>query len=374
MKIKVEQKDLFNALKSCKGIINNKSTYDILQCINIKTDGKETLKITATNLDTTLITSVPAVIEEAGEAIIKFDILHDYISQLPKQEMIIKEEENKITIECGKSTFEISTQDKELFPRIEKGNNKEEIEINILKDDLVKLINETIFAASKDTGTRPELLGINIITDGEKITAYGCDGYRISRSSIKIETDNKINIIVPAKILGHLIKNISEIEDDEIIFNVLGEEKLRIKAGEMIYIINLIQGSYINAEQILSAKIEERSIIVNKNELLEVLNRIEIIQSKANDPLCIKILQDNVELLMQSNIGKVKENIEPKKIINKDEEFQIAVNPVYISETLQNIDTEEVILKFNSNTEPIIIMKADRNDYTGLILPVKINR
>ena len=86
-------------------------------------------------------------------------------------------------------------------------------------------------------------------------------------------------------------------------------------------------------------------------------------------PIIINILDDVMELRMNSVIGSLNEEID----INKSgKDLMIGFDPKFLIDALKVIDDEQVEIKLLNSKAPCFI-RDDEENYTYLILPVAFN-
>jgi DNA polymerase III sliding clamp (beta) subunit (PCNA family) len=78
------------------------------------------------------------------------------------------------------------------------------------------MVNQTIYATSTQE-SRPILTGLNFKIDNDTLECIATDSYRLAKKTIKLDkkVDNPINIVIPGKNIGELVKIIND-EDEKI--------------------------------------------------------------------------------------------------------------------------------------------------------------
>ncbi|NLG57928.1 MAG: DNA polymerase III subunit beta, partial [Clostridiales bacterium] len=52
--------------------------------------------------------------------------------------------------------------------------------------------------------------------------------------------------------------------------------------------------------------------------------------------------------------------------------LNIAFNAAYLTDVIKNIDTPDLAMRFNTNVSPCVVCPVSGNQYTYLILPVRV--
>jgi DNA polymerase-3 subunit beta len=113
---------------------------------------------------------------------------------------------------------------------------------------LRKLVYRTAFAVSMDE-LRPAMMGILLQTNGKEIRAVSTDGHRLSRFIYKPEKGAQLgrDIIVPAKVLGILVKGL---ETGACTVST-SDTHVRFKYEQTVLVSRLIEESYPNYESVI---------------------------------------------------------------------------------------------------------------------------
>ena len=131
MKFNVNQKDLQEALSYCQGVIEKRSTLEILSNVLLNANNSK-LTITATDLDLIFIHQIQNVeILEEGKTTTRsstmFDIVRKFASD--KNKFVFKND-NKLQLESEKSLFNLNCINSSEFPLTDENFNQNQFIIN----------------------------------------------------------------------------------------------------------------------------------------------------------------------------------------------------------------------------------------------------
>jgi len=157
MKFTCRQENLERGLNQVYKAVPNKAALPILSNIHLLAqDGR--LRLSATNLDTSITTHVGVSIEEEGAITVPAKILRDLISNLPEGVITFTLKNGLLHVLSEDNKAELNTISAEEYPEIPvMGNDVEVLEIeSALFADAVKSV---VFAASTDTA-RPIFSGV----------------------------------------------------------------------------------------------------------------------------------------------------------------------------------------------------------------------
>lgn len=364
MKFKIEQRNLSKHIGIAQKAISSRSTLQILDSILI--DAKnDKLKITGTDLELSIETYVDCQIEREGSIAINSKIFGDIIRKLPSEEIYIDvDKDNKVNIKCLNSEFNIQGSNPEEYPDLPIVLESDSF---ILPKDILKsAIRQTVFATSQDE-TRPSLTGVLLEVAEGVVSFVALDGYRLALRKINIDTDINIQMIIPSKTLNEINKIVEDSEEDIKITSAPGHVVFYMT--DTVVYSRLLEGQFFNYREIIRND-HKSSIEVDKKLFQNSLERASLLakEEKAN-LIKLSVLRDEIEIKSNSEIGNVNETIE---IDHNGEELNIAFNSRYILEGIKTIDSEKIKLNFMGSLNPCIIEPLEEENYTYLVLPVRL--
>ena len=163
------------------------------------------------------------------------------------------------------------------FPEI--GMDENVVSFSFSQKEFLKMINHTLFSVSNDEN-RIYLTGVLFCKKNSSLRMVSTDMKQMSIiDSSETEVPDFKDIIIPKKALT-LFKRLT---DNDGNFDIMiGDKKIVFKFGNTYLYSFIINNSYPDYERIIP-KDDDKSIVVNKNELISVINRISVmIESNAN--------------------------------------------------------------------------------------------
>lgn len=366
LKIEITQRELLKYINIAQKAISSRTTIQILEGILFEAKNNY-LKLTATDLELSIETKVPCIIEEEGSLIINSSMIGNIVRKLPDAPVTITSKGENIVINCLHSEFKLMGQDPMDYPQLPLKNEENKL---VLKENILKeAIRQTVFAASLDE-TRPALTGVLFKSNEKNMDFVALDGFRISLRTIELEENlEEIKEIIPARALNELQKILDGEEDINISF-VPGH--VIFELSDTLVYSRLLEGKFINYNDIISFD-HDTKVVVDKKLLQSSLERASLLASveKAN-LVKLSITDGDINISSNSEIGSVNENV----ICGKNgEDLEIAFNAKYLLDGLKIIDSEKCELLFTGSLNPCIIRPIDdKVDYTYLVLPVRLAR
>ncbi|MFA5576719.1 MAG: DNA polymerase III subunit beta [Tissierellaceae bacterium] len=363
MKIEIMQRDLSKHVSIAQKGISSRTTLQILGGILLEASD-DRLNLIGTDLEISIDTFVNCKVERSGSIVVDSKIFGDIVRKLPDAPILIDVVDNKINIKCGDSEFNLIGNSSEEYPYLPIILEKNSFEFP--KDLLKSAIRQTIIATSQDE-SRPSLTGVLLEISDDNISFVALDGYRLALRKLPIKVESNIKIIIPGRTLSELNKIIEENEEKLIISSAPGHVVFEI--GNTTIYSRILEGQFFNYKEIIRKDHKTRAI-VNKRAFQDGLERASLLakEEKAN---LVKLTVREGEILIRSNseIGDVNENIAAELY---GEDMNIAFNSRYILEGVKVIDAEEIQLNFMGSLNPCIINPVDDENYTYLVLPVRL--
>ncbi len=365
MKLICEGLDLADSITRVSKATSNKTTNPILEGIKIVAE-ENYLKLTATDLELTIEKTIKADVKIEGEIVVPGRFFSEYIKKLNNEQIELElDDKNILHIKYSDSYGKIQCLNAGEFPVIKKIDYNQFFEIS--QRDLKSLITKSVFAVATDD-IRPILKGCKLEIDNKKITAAALDGYRLALVKKElINASNNFEAIISAKSLKE-INNLLE-DNDELTKVYVERNHLMVEIDNTVITSRLLEGNFINYRQIIPTNFTS-VVVLNKDQLEDAVERASLLSKIDKNNLIKLIVKEKVMVLSShSEIGDIKENI---TISLKGNDLEIAFNARYFAEALRTINDEFIKLNFTSTIAPCIINSNDTDEYTFLILPVRM--
>jgi DNA polymerase-3 subunit beta len=196
------------------------------------------------------------------------------------------------------------------------------------------------------------------------------DGHRLSLSEKQIDNLDKIKmdkgVMIPKKGLLELNKLTSESEKISIGFK---ENNCVAKNENSLVVIRLLENKFPDYTEVISIELKN-SISVNRNELLEGMRRMMILNSESSKGVQITLQNNIMELIsINPDLGNVKDSI---NINYPGETVEMGFNSKYFVDALQSMISENILLSFNDNSSPCMLRGEEDKGFLGLIMPMRI--
>ena len=333
----------------------------------------DALVLTCTDGEITIKAKVSALVEEDGCALLPAKLFAEMMRKQPAGEVDVRIDDHmRALIRSRGSNSSMACMPAEDFPDIRDvaGENHVALPCNRLRT----AVSRVQFAVSTDE-SRKILTGILMEVYPNETRLVGLDGFRLALQ--RIEADNElpqgnakghIHAVVSGRILSEVSKMLPDSEDmANIVFN---SSHIMYSFGSVRVYATLLTGEFIDYQKILPATWSTEAVVM-RTLFANAIDRCSLMAREGkNNLIYLKMVDpDHMELTANAERGDVHEELD---IGFKGTELSIAFNSRYLTDIIHNIDGERICMCFNSNVSPCMIKPVEGNDFTFLVLPVRI--
>lgn len=372
MKFIVNSAYLLKQLSNINGVITTNPVVPILENFLFELD-KGGLTVTASDLQTSMITEIQVESKEKGSIAVPARILLDTLKNLPEQPVTFSIDESTYSIEIisDNGRYKLSGENATDFPKVPNVSNDFSAEIS--SEVLARAVNNTIFATSNDE-LRPAMTGVYVNLGEKNTTFVATDGHRLVRyRRTDVKSDNGSSIIIPRKALN-LLKATLPTENTEVSVN-FNLSNAFFKFGNIRMICRLIDERFPDYENVIPTG-NNIKMSIERSDLLGALKRISIYANKTTHQVRLKItgseLQISAEDLDFSNEASERLSCE-----HDGEDIEIGFNAKFLIEMLTNMDSDKIGLTMSAPNKAGVILPAEKDqseDILMLVMPVMLNQ
>ena len=372
MKFIVNSAYLLKQLSNINGVITTNPVVPILENFLFELE-KGGLTVTASDLQTSMITELQVESKEKGSIAVPARILLDTLKNLPEQPVTFSIDESTYSVEIisDNGRYKLSGENATDFPKVPSVSNDFTAEIS--SDVLSRAINNTIFATSNDE-LRPAMTGVYVNLGDKNTTFVATDGHRLVRyRRTDVKSDNGNAIIIPRKALN-LLKATLPAENADVVVN-FNMANAFFKFGNIRMICRLIDERFPDYENVIPSG-NNIKMTIGRNDLLGALKRISIYANKTTHQVRLNItgseLQISAEDLDFSNEANERLSCE-----HDGEDIEIGFNAKFLVEMLGNMDSDQIRLTMSAPNKAGVILPAEKDkaeDILMLVMPVMLNQ
>ena len=371
MKFVAGKEDLLNGIRIVERATVVKGLQPVLANVLIEATEDNRVKLTATDFDLSIITSITAQVEEKGKITLPAKKLGDIISRLQDELVKIELNGSTATITCKNSKFDIIGISANEFPNIEE-NISEEDSIEIETKPFTKAIREVVSAAA-GYETNNLLSGVVCEVNKNILEMAATDGNRLARVREVVKNNSADNekvfeMLISSKVLAELSK-ISMLAETDSIKICKEVKKIVITIDKTKIITRLMQGQFPKYNQLIPQTFPKEAVI-DKFNLISALERVAIMVNEKNSIVKFEF-GDNVLKLS----GDSPETGNSQDIIDINytgEPLTIAFNYKFVLEFLKIAESEKIAVKLNSPLSATVFAPCSDEDYIYLVMPVQL--
>ncbi len=371
MKFIISSQILLKKTQVLLGIVNNTNTLPILDNFLFQIN-KSSLKITSSDLETTMSTVIEVESESSGEIAVPAKLLVDALKNFVEQPLTFSTQGNNILeINANDGKYRISFVTAEDFPKPIEIRDSSTTSLNGIV--LAKAINSTIFATGNDD-LRPVMSGVFFQFNGNNLTMVGTDAHKLVRyKRDDIKSDSNSEFIMPKKALQVLKTILTDFQNEvSIEFN---DTNAKFTSGNYTLSCRLIEGKYPNYEAVIP-KENPNKLVIERMSLLNSVKRVGIFSNKSTNQIKFKIA--GAELNISAEDYDYNNNAKERVNCNYNgDDIEIGFNSRFLIDMLNNLDCKDVCLSMSFPNKAGIITPNDKindkEEIMMLIMPVMLN-
>jgi DNA polymerase-3 subunit beta len=371
MKFIVSSSFLLKQLSSINGVITTNPVVPILENFLFEiNDG--TLTVTASDLQTSMITELQVEAKENGSIAVPAKILLETLKNLPEQPVTFSIDKDTYSIEINSDNgrYKLSGENATDFPKVPSITDA--YSVNMSSGVLAEAISNTIFATSNDE-LRPSMTGVYLKLNESSTTFVATDGHRLSRyRRVDIASEMEHAMIIPRKALT-LLKSTIPSENTNVSLEFNGANAF-FSFNNFKMICRLIDERYPDYENVIPTE-NENEMTIDRMEFISSLKRIAIYANKSTYQVRLKIAGSEL-MISAEDLDFSNEANERLSCEHEGDDIEIGFNARFLIEMLSNIHTSKVMMKLQASNKAGLIVPSDKDeneDLLMLIMPVMLN-
>jgi len=369
--LKAPQEQLLSALQSVAGIVERRHTLPVLANVLLKKTAG-TIQFTTSDLEIQVRTQA----ELGGDAgnfstTVGARKLIDILRNLPVDQVVsLSANQNKLTLQGGKSRFTLQTLPADDFPLV-----NEAVDFGpafaVPQKALKGLINQVHFAMAVHD-IRYYLNGILFVAEGKTLTLVATDGHRLALAQATLDQPiPKQEVILPRKTvleLQRLLKDEKDGEEGPIEMRFAGNQA-QFKFSGMEFVTKLVEGKFPDYNRVIP-KGHKNAVTLGRAPLLASLQRAAILTSEK-----FKGVRINIEpgtLRIASSNAEQEEAKEELEVDYAGDAIEIGFNVTYLMDALGNMPQEMVKIELQDTNSSALITIPEQAGFKYVVMPMRI--
>ena len=366
MKFQVLSSDLLSHLSSISRVLASKSAMPILEnfLFNVESDK---LTITASDGDTTIVTSVNLdSVEGSGAIIISPKNLLEPLKEMPQQEIQFEFDEGNleifVTYESGKFNF-IAPDTAANYPQ-QKALDAD-AQTPVIPAQASPTGTPSTFFATADDDLRPVMNGIFFDIRDDQFIFVASDSKKLVRLiNTAVKPGFTSNFILPKK-PASLLKNViaKDVEDSTITFD---SKSAHISVGDYTVSCRLIDGRFPRYESVIP-KNNVNKVTIERQSLINVLRRVAVFANAATNQVKFD-LTENMLTISAQDIDYSVSATERVSCSYAGVPMAIGFRASYLIEILNTIASAEVEILLSDHARAALIVPVESNENEDLLM------
>lgn len=363
MKFRCDRDMLVEALNTSNKAVTNRATLPVLNGLHLQLE-KDTLVITGSDLDLTIIVSLEVAGETDGTSVVPARLLSDVIRSVESGTVDITVNDTDLQVIAGRSEFSLRTIPSDEYPLFEGVTSDP---VNIDASLLVSALEQVTPAASSDD-SRPILTGVYMVAEEEGFRLVATDSYRLAVRDMPGSTllAGQPPILVPSRALTELARLL---EKDSEVSLYLGEKEASFQVNNVRMTTRLIEGEFPDYKRLVPED-NPNKLTMNRGELRDAVKRVRLLAQEAT-PIRLEMGEAGLQLIAKTqDIGEAHETVDASY---DGDALTIAFNAEYLLKGLEIAPGEDITLETMDNQKPAVLKSQEHPEFLYLLMPVRIS-
>lgn len=368
MKLTVNKDILAKNLSLVSRAVGMKPALPVLNNILLNMQHGQ-LKLGATNLETSIATSVAIDNAEDGSITVPARLLNEFINSLPAGEVTLQTNDENLLVTAGKYEASFAGINASEFPAIPEAKEENR---TVLDKGFAKAISQTSFAASTDEG-RPVLTGLLLEFKKASLGIVATDGYRLAKKTLTIESDLETTLLIPARALVEVARLIGEVDSSaEVSIQPLPENnQVSFIIGQTQVITRLLEGSFPPYQSIIPESFKTRGL-VSTEEFSQAVKATALFARDLGNVVNLTLNPAEKELELRANTAQVGTGKSEITGSIEGELTTVAFNSHYLAAGLAVITTTQVTIEANDSTKAAMLKGVGDSSFFYIVMPVRL--
>lgn len=367
MKATFQHADLSAALGRAMRATGKTSGFlPILSHVAIITDGLDTVELVGSDSRQRITATCRANVAQSGSIALDGGLLAAFLGSCKGDEVTLAVDGTIATVKAGRARAKIhglDTQDMPSWPSATDGAT-----LTLDAAELRRAITMTALAAAKDD-SRPVLAGVHLERVDDVLTLASVDGFRLSRVSLPVVDSHYLDFAatIPAVSLRTLA---GLLPDAGTVGLTITERQAHARLDGAEWASVLIDGTFPDVAQIIPREFAYGHAVERK-PLLAALKAAAPFTKDNNDRVELAYLPDDGALEVvgiSSAAGSLTFTVDADG--GASGMPRTGLNAQYLADVLGALDSAEVTLSGNGQTQALVVRGVGRADFDHVIMPM----
>ncbi len=365
MKVIAQSGALQEGLALASSIVAVRTPKPILQCVKLVARGK-TLWLLATDLEAGCRYEVAQVeVQEEGEALVPVAKLADIVRESGDQEALtLATEKDACNITAAGARFRLLGYDPGEYPTVAEFAEKPDFEVT--SEALSVLIDRTLFAAAR-AHSHYAISGVLWEAKGKKLQLVATDGHRLAlaKASLPKAAAGEVSAIVPSKLMNLLQRAIGGSE--ETLAVKVTETQILVRTARAVLMSSLVQGNFPKYQDVIPKDCARKATLPTGMFAHRIRQAALLTNEESRS---VRLAFEAGKATLTSRAPETGEAEVTMEATYEGEGMEIAFNPVFLTDALKVLQTEQVTLEFSAPNKPALLKGGSEFQY--VVMPVDV--
>ena len=394
--IKAPRDALLKPLATVSGIVERRHTLPILANILIRKEG-ERVSFVSTDIEVQIRTHADiGVGTENFATTVAARKLLDILRALPESgEVTLSHTAKKMTVQSGKSRFNLQTLAAEDFPTVSQPESYL-TSFSLPQKTLKHLIAMVHFSMAQQD-IRYYLNGLLLVVDGGQVIAVATDGHRLAYCAVRtdagigeepVESESadptvmeasgsktmngaapteRYEVIVPRKSILELQRLLGD--GDDLVTIDIAANQVRFTFDTIELISKLVEGKFPDYQRVIPSGYN-KSFEIGRDDWLRALQRVAILTSDKFKGVRFVLSEDAVKI---SSTNADQEDAQDEiEVAYPHGTLDIGFNVSYLLDVLNNLKTDKVTVSVGDSNSSALITLPENDDFKYVVMPMRI--
>jgi len=377
MKFIVSSTDLLSHLQAISRVINSKNSLPILDNFLLQLEGNR-LTMTASDIETTLITSMEVeTAEGGGKVAVASRLLLDTLREFSEQPLTfnINDSNLALVITSANGSYNFIGQNGDEYPRMPQLNDDAR-SLTMPVPTLSTGISKTLFCTADDE-LRPVMNGVFFDITPDNLTLVATDAHKLVRyktthTSVSVQGEETASFILPKK-PATMLKNILPKESGEVEIH-FDSKNAHFKLANYTMICRQVEGRFPNYNGVIP-KTNPFKIIIDRATLLNALKRVSVFANQASNLVKLAFGGNQIHISAQD----IDFSISAEETIScqfDGDPIKIGFKSSFLIEILGNINASDIVFELSDASRAGLILPFENEaneEILMLLMPMLLN-
>ena len=373
MKLKVSSAALFGRLTSINRVLNSKNSLPILDCYLFEITG-QTMTITASDSETTLVTSVELIESEMDARFcIKAKTIKDSLKEISEQPITLDVNLDTMEIrgEYQNGRFNIVGERADEYPVPHQMDGSAH-SFEMGQSVLLSGITHSLFATADDE-IRPVMTGIYFDFTPDCLIFVGTDGRKLVRNKdFSVKSEEQMGFILPKK-PANILKGLLQ-KGDAAATLQFNETMAVVTTKDFTLTCRLIDGRYPNYNSVIPQNNPYKAVI-DRAAFVSTLKRVLVFSSQSSAQVKLSFKKD--ALTVSGQDVDFSTSAEERLICEySSPAINIGFKGTLLLDILGNLESQEVVIELADPGRAGIIKPVEQKEgeeILMLLMPMMLN-